>query len=87
MSVNKKPETVTFKADPSLFAAEEAKMQELKKSSSIEDQLTALLMEDHEPGDAVGLWYSFAKPKARAILDQFNVTNKETSSALPAGEV
>lgn len=67
-----------------LFTAEDEKLAELKKSSEIIDMLTAVLMEPHsgtpltEDNDAFGLWYNFARPKAKEIVKRFNVTQKLT---------
>jgi hypothetical protein len=55
------------------------KMEELRASDKIEDQLTLVLMEPHvgepftEESDSSGLWYTFARAKALAILKRFNV--------------
>jgi hypothetical protein len=74
-----KEKEIPFKASVSLFAAEDAKREELKKSSEVVDQLTAVLMEPHagEPFtdecDSTGLWYNFAMPKAIAIMKRFHV--------------
>lgn len=78
----KNKEVTPFKAPDDLFAADDAKRKELEKSDNILDLLTAVLMDTHVEGgltpesDAFGLWYSFARPKAAAILERFNVTVK-----------
>lgn len=62
------------------FAAEDAKLEDLKKSSSVEDQLVVVLMEPHvEEGetDAIGLYHVFATMKAKEILKRFNVSVRE----------
>lgn len=75
---------------PDIFAGEDEKLTELRKSQFIVDQLTVVLMEAHtgetpSPGnDNFGLYYSFARPKALAIMERFNVTAKDSSSSLPA---
>lgn len=78
-----KEKEVPFVPATNLFAEEDAKRDELKKSSNVLDQLTAVLMEPHtnetftERNDAFGLWYSFARPKAAIILEKFDVKLKE----------
>jgi hypothetical protein len=77
-------------SDQGLFAAEDAKLTELKKSDKLEDKLTVVLMEAHvDVGDAgrdnFGLYFNFARPKALAIMERFNVTAKDSSSSLPKG--
>jgi hypothetical protein len=70
---------------PGEFAGEEKKLAKLRLSQDITDQLTIILMEAQlgEEKDCFGLWYSFARPKALAIMKRFNVTDK--SSSLPEG--
>ena len=76
-----KDKEVAFKS-ADIFAEEDVKRAELEKSDNILDQLTAVLMTPHtgpaftEKNDAFGLWYCFARPKAAAILEKFNVTVK-----------
>ena len=68
------------------FVADEQILTRLKESSAIEDQLTVFLMEPHEGElftpdvDPTGLWYSFARPKAQALLKRFDVKPKDSSS-------
>lgn len=64
------------------FTAEAQKLEELKKSSNIVDMLTVVLMEAHvgeafNDADPFGLWYNFARPKAVAIMERFNVTVRD----------
>ena len=61
-------------------------MVKLKESTAIEDHVDCILMEPHEGElftpdvDPTGLWYSFARPKAQAILKRFDVKSKDSSS-------
>ena len=78
-------ESMTFKP-PNEFAGEEAKLAELKKSDNIEDQIVVILMEsDLDKKDFTGLWYSFAAPKAKRIVEKFDVRHK--GSSLPQREI
>jgi hypothetical protein len=77
MAKEKDKEPVSLYSKDPEFIADEVKLAELKQSITIEDQLTVLLMEYNE--EESGLWYSFARPKAQAILQRFNVTEKDHS--------
>ena len=90
MTDKKKEDVIQFFSAKAEFAAEEEKLKELKQSSLVEDQITAILMEPHtgkpftDEADACGLWYAFARPKALAILKRFNVTARDNGSPLSA---
>ncbi len=79
--MNQKDEVLTFSSE---FAGEEEKLNELKLSTDILDQLTVILMEAQlgEEKDNFGLWYSFARPKAIAIMRKFDVRVRDESSSL-----
>jgi hypothetical protein len=67
-------EEVVLKAPADRFKEETSRMDELRKSDKVEDQLTLILMEPtDDKEDPCGLWYEFSRAKAKAILKRFNV--------------
>ena len=78
----KKDGVTNFRSESEIFAEDLAKYEELKKSDRIEDKLTLVLMDPHVgtgDDDPSGLWYTFAKAKALAIMKRFNVTDNSSS--------